>query len=78
VSGVEVTLRADHVVAVPTRSADRARFEAHLAECEGCTPYVAQVRQTIEAAATLWAHGIEPTARDDLLSAFRAFQRGAA
>jgi anti-sigma factor RsiW len=57
---------------------DRARFEAHLAECDGCTTYLAQMRQTIQAVGGLRADGIEPAARDELLRAFRAFQRGAA
>ena len=27
--------------------ADRRRFEAHLAECEGCEAYVGQIRTTV-------------------------------
>jgi anti-sigma factor RsiW len=57
---------------------DRARFEAHLAECEGCTTYLSQMRRTIDAVGALRADGIDPGARDELLRVFRAFQRGAA
>ena len=56
--------------------ADRARFEAHLEICEGCVTYVAQMRQTIRAARELRASEVEATAPDDLLEAFRAWQRG--
>jgi anti-sigma factor RsiW len=56
--------------------ADRARFEAHLAICEGCVSYVTQMRQTIEAARALQPAQVEATAPDDLLEAFRAWQRG--
>ena len=56
-------------------AADRARFEAHLADCDGCTTYLTQLRQTIRAVGALRADGIEPGARDELLRVFRAFQR---
>jgi anti-sigma factor RsiW len=58
--------------ALPAR--ERARFEAHLAECEGCRRYVEQMRATIglsERAAALQA-------RPDLgalLEAFRGHRR---
>jgi anti-sigma factor RsiW len=55
---------------------DRARFEAHLALCEGCATYVAQMRQVIETVRELRADDVEATAPDDLLQAFRAWKRG--
>jgi anti-sigma factor RsiW len=55
---------------------DRVRFEAHLAICDGCVNYVTQMRQTIEAARALHPAHLEATAPDDLLDAFRAWQRG--
>jgi anti-sigma factor RsiW len=59
-------------------AADRARFEAHLGECEGCTDYLSQMRRTITIAGTLRADGIEPAARERLLRAFRSYARGLA
>ena len=49
---------------------ERARFDAHLAECEGCTRYVEQIRVTI--AVTGRTRGLEarPEVRA-LLAAFR-------
>ena len=32
---------------------DRARFDSHLAQCEGCTTYVEQIRATVVVAGTL-------------------------
>ena len=55
---------------------DRARFEAHLAICEGCVNYVSQMRQTIEAVHELHPEHVEATAPDDLLAAFRSWKRG--
>jgi anti-sigma factor RsiW len=56
-------------------SADRARLEAHLAECEGCANYVDQMRQTIEVVGALREDHVEAEARDALLAAFRDFRR---
>ena len=57
---------------------DRARFEAHLAICEGCVNYLTQMRQTIAAARDLRPAHVQATAPEDLLEAFRAWKRGAA
>jgi anti-sigma factor RsiW len=55
---------------------DRARFEAHLAICDGCVNYVTQMRQTIESVRALHPEHVEATAPEDLLAAFRAWKRG--
>jgi anti-sigma factor RsiW len=55
---------------------ERAAFEAHLAICDGCVHYVTQMRQTIASARALQPEHVEATAPDDLLEAFRAWQRG--
>ena len=55
---------------------ERARFDAHLALCEGCVHYVTQMRQTIAATHELRREDVEATAPDDLLAAFRAWKRG--
>jgi anti-sigma factor RsiW len=58
------------------RLEDRARFEAHLAICEGCATYVTPMRQTIATVRELRPEQVEATAPDDLLAAFRAWKRG--
>ncbi len=59
--------------------ADRARFEEHLADCEGCETYVEQLRATVRSAGRLDAGVLEPAARERLLVAFRDWKhaRGA-
>jgi anti-sigma factor RsiW len=55
---------------------DRARFEAHVAICDGCATYVEQMRQVIATVHELRPDEVEATAPDDLLAAFRAWKRG--
>jgi predicted anti-sigma-YlaC factor YlaD len=55
---------------------DRARFDAHLAICDGCVIYVDHMRQVIKTVRELRADDVEATAPDDLLEAFRAWKRG--
>jgi anti-sigma factor RsiW len=51
---------------------ERARLEAHLAECEGCRRYVEQMRATVRLTA-----GVEqaPPGIDALRAAFRGYRR---
>jgi anti-sigma factor RsiW len=59
---------------------DRARLERHLAGCAGCTRYLAQIRAVIDLAGRLGEEDIDalgPDARDELLTAFRAYRAGA-
>jgi anti-sigma factor RsiW len=54
--------------------AERARFEAHLAECPGCSNYLEQMRATI----TLTRAGADLAERPEvagLLAAFRDWNR---
>jgi anti-sigma factor RsiW len=53
----------------------RARFESHLAICEGCQAYVDQMRQTIQALGHLREESLSPQAREALLDAFRGWRR---
>jgi predicted anti-sigma-YlaC factor YlaD len=55
---------------------ERARFDAHLAICEGCVTYVDQMRQAVGTVRALRVEDVEETAPDDLLEAFRAWKRG--
>ena len=50
---------------------DRVRFERHLAQCEWCTIYVAQMRQVIDTLGALHADSLSPTLREALMDAFR-------
>jgi anti-sigma factor RsiW len=54
---------------------DRQRFEEHLAECDGCVNYVAQMRETIHLTGTLTVDDVTPQVRDELLSVFRSFHQ---
>jgi anti-sigma factor RsiW len=50
---------------------DRARFEAHIAECEYCATYLEQMRMTIRTLGRIPEESLSDRARDDLLRAFR-------
>ena len=55
--------------------ADRARFDFHLAQCEGCATYVEQIRATVVLAGTLRDDDLPPGAADVLLAGFRDWKR---
>ena len=50
------------------------RFETHLAACDGCDTYLAQMQQTIRAVGELPASSLSPSARQALLGAFRQWR----
>jgi len=50
---------------------DRRRFERHIANCDGCSAYVDQMRHVISTLGGLTEDSISPRARDELLHAFR-------
>lgn len=50
--------------------ADRAAFEAHLAECRGCDHYLAQFHRTIELLGEMPADALSAPGRRRLLDAF--------
>jgi anti-sigma factor RsiW len=49
----------------------RARFEAHLADCDGCTNYLEQFRTTVAVVGRLDVGDVPAPVMNDLLSAFR-------
>jgi anti-sigma factor RsiW len=53
---------------------DRARFEAHLADCPHCHEYLEQMRATITALGRIEAGSLEPEMRDDLVALYRRWQ----
>jgi len=63
--------------AMPAR--ERARFEYHMTQCDGCERYLAQIRFTVALAGRLTTHDLDalgPEARSELLDAFREFHSG--
>jgi anti-sigma factor RsiW len=50
---------------------DRARFEKHLAGCDGCQAYLAEMRTTREVVGRLADESIPKSLEDELLKAFR-------
>ena len=56
--------------------ADRARFDAHLAECRPCRAYLDQFRRTITLLGHLPEEALSDEARDALLTAFRRWDQG--
>jgi anti-sigma factor RsiW len=55
--------------------AERARFDAHIAGCDGCRAYLEQIRATIRLSGTLAPEQLDPAAEKALLEAFRDWQR---
>ena len=51
---------------------ERARVDAHLTDCDGCTTYLDQVRATVAATRGLPAEPVPPALLARLLDAFRA------
>jgi anti-sigma factor RsiW len=49
----------------------RTRFEAHLAECDGCMTYLDQMRRTIALTGRLRESDLTPAGRAALLALFR-------
>ena len=53
---------------------DRARLEAHLAECAHCAEHLRQIRITIAVTGRLRAEDLDPVAREDLMSLYRRWR----
>ena len=54
---------------------DRARFDAHIAECPYCEVYLQQMRGTLNALGNIPPETIPVPAQDQLLAIFRNFKR---
>jgi anti-sigma factor RsiW len=57
--------------------ADRARFDEHLRDCDGCAAYLQQLRVTIRVAGRLAPGAIPTDTMGRLLAAFRSWPRPA-
>ena len=55
---------------------ERARFDAHIAGCDGCTAYLEQMRTTIALTGRLRADEVPAASVEPLLEAFRGWRRG--
>ena len=53
-----------------------ARFHAHLAHCPECRNHLDDARLTIQLVGRLTEESLTPTARADLVAAFRRWRRG--
>jgi anti-sigma factor RsiW len=53
---------------------DRARVESHLAGCENCTEYVAQMRETIRLTGMLTEERVPEEQKRALVGAFRGWR----
>jgi len=56
-------------------ASERRRFEDHLADCNGCTTYLNQMRRTIGLLRGLGEEALPPGSREALLGAFRDWKR---
>ena len=54
--------------------ASRARFEEHVAECDACTLYIEQMRETIVALGHIPPESVSREAEEELLAAFRTWR----
>jgi anti-sigma factor RsiW len=54
---------------------ERARFEAHIADCPYCETYLEQMRQTVQALGRLPEESLSDDALEALMSAFRDWSR---
>jgi anti-sigma factor RsiW len=55
-------------------ASDRARVEEHLAGCDACTAFLAQLRTTGRVTAELAAVEVPPALKAELLKAFRGWR----
>ena len=58
--------------------ATMARFEEHVAECDACTLYIEQMRQTIAALGHIPAESVSAEAEEELVVAFRNWRESTA
>jgi anti-sigma factor RsiW len=52
----------------------RARFEAHLGDCDMCGEHVKQIQVTIQVAGRVRDEDLDPLAREDLMDLYRRWR----
>ena len=55
---------------------DKARLEAHLAECENCSEHLRHIRITVAVTGRLREEDLDPLAREDLMALYRRWKAG--
>ncbi len=70
-----VELVNDYLEGSLSRS-ERRRFESHLAGCEHCSEYLAQMRTTIRLTGRLGVEDLTPQMREDLGAVYREWRSG--
>ncbi len=55
--------------------AERARFDTHLGQCDGCQTYLEQMRQTIAALGVLEEETVPEDAKNMLLQTFLGWKK---
>jgi anti-sigma factor RsiW len=55
---------------------DKARLEAHLAECDSCSEHLRQIRISVAVTGRLREEDLDPLAREDLMALYRRWQAG--
>ena len=68
-----VALASDCLDGALTRR-ERRRLERHLAACDGCDAYLAQLRETIAASGSAEPEALDPEVVDGLVELFRSYQ----
>jgi anti-sigma factor RsiW len=53
---------------------DRARFEEHIAGCDGCRAYLAQLQTTRQVLGRLADEAVPPSLESELIDAFRSWR----
>jgi anti-sigma factor RsiW len=69
-----VALVTDYLEGALSR-ADRARLEAHLADCPHCSAYLEQIRMTIAIAGRVEPEQLAPEVQDELVALYRRWQQ---
>jgi len=54
--------------------ADRARFEAHIADCPHCRTYLEQIRTTIALTGRIEPDDLAPEVQDELIALYRSWR----
>jgi anti-sigma factor RsiW len=70
-----VALVTDYLDGALSRG-DRARFEAHIADCPHCETYLEQIRTTIALTGRVAPEELAPEVQEDLVQLYRSWRAG--